>query len=258
MSWFEENALEGMQNLGDFFFDREGRFHHLPEADAKLVENLFGAMLLKELLKKERIPPALVSSMATWRHSGFSAHSKPAPADPDDPAFLHMLRYMKRPAVALSRIAFDADGGQVIYTADFNPMPGTDRIEVGALEFTAKVLTHVPEKNKRRVTAYGVYSNRALGERRRERNEGEGSGIGIVAAATPYEPGTEADAFARKRRRSWARLIRKIFEVPPTTCPRCGAEMKVISVITDTVVIDGILRHIDNRGRAPPGGEAAA
>jgi hypothetical protein len=168
-----------------------------------------------------------------------------------------MLRYMKRPAVALSRIALDADAGQVVYTADFNPMLRTDRIEVGALEFTAKVLMHVPEKNKRRVTAYGVYSNRALGERRkRARDEGEGAGIG--AAVSAYEPETEADAFARKRRQSWARLIRKIFEVSPLSCPRCGAEMKVVSVITDTVVIDSILRHIEKRGRAPPEGEAAA
>ena len=74
------------------FFDRAGRFHHLPELDPKLVEILFEEKLLKELLKRERISPRLVSSMASWRHSGFSIHSKPAPADPKDPAFFHMLR----------------------------------------------------------------------------------------------------------------------------------------------------------------------
>ena len=144
--------------------------------------------------------------MATWRHSGFSTHSKPAPADPKDPAFFHMLRYMRRPAAALSRIAFAPAGEKVVYTAEFNPMLGTDRIEVDLLEFLAKVLMHVPNKNKRRVAGYGVYSNRALGERRkRVLNEEAGAGIG--AAVALYEPMRSADEFAKRRRQSWAKLI---------------------------------------------------
>jgi len=47
-------------------------------------------------------------------------------------------------------------------------MLGTDRIEVDPLEFVAKVLMHVPDKNNRRVIGYGVYSSRALGERRKQ------------------------------------------------------------------------------------------
>jgi len=64
-------------------FDRAGKFHHLPELDAKFVENLFGENLLKELLKKERISPRLVASMAAWRHSQRGGRQKgPAAADP--------------------------------------------------------------------------------------------------------------------------------------------------------------------------------
>ena len=168
-----------------------------------------------------------------------------------------MLRYMKRPAVALSRIAFDPASEKIVYTADFNPMLGTDRIEISPFEFLAKVLMHVPSKNKRRVAGYGVYSNRALGERRKKaRNEEEGAGIGAVVAL--YEPMTEADEFSKKRRQSWAKLIRMVWEIDPMVCPRCGKEMKVVSVITDPVVIDKILEHLKKKGRAPPKGEAAA
>ena len=163
---------------------------------------------------------------------------------------------MKRPAVALSKIAFDPDAGKVVYTADFNPMLGTDRIEIDPVEFLAKGLMHVPDRNKRRVTGYGVYSNRALGERRkRVRREEEGGGIG--AAVSAYEPETEADAFAKKRRQSWARLIRKIWEVNPMICAHCGTEMKVVAVITDPAVIDKILKHLQKRKRGPPEKEAA-
>ena len=84
----------------------------------------------------------------------------------------------------------------------------------------------------------------------------EGAGIG--AAIFAYEPERSADAFARKKRQSWARLIEKIWEVSPLTCPRCGGEMRVVSVIMDTDVIDRILRQIEKKGRAPPEGEVAA
>ena len=60
-------------------------------------------------------------------------------------------------------------------------------------------------------------------------------------------------------RASWARLLRMVFEVDPLVCVRCGAEMKIVSVITTPAVIDGILRHQRKTGkddlwgaRAPP------
>ena len=59
-------------------------------------------------------------------------------------------------------------------------------------------------------------------------------------------------------------MLRKIFEVEPMLC-RCGAEMKIVSIITDPRVVDRILRHRQSERckaqdpfepRAPP--EAAA
>jgi len=61
--------------VSEGFFDRQAQFHHIPDLDAKLVEDLFCEHLLTELLKNKRISPGLVSSMATWRHFGFSVHS---------------------------------------------------------------------------------------------------------------------------------------------------------------------------------------
>ena len=69
---------------------------------------------------------------------------------------------------------------------------------------------------------------------------------------------TEANEFTKRRRQSWARLIQKIWEVSPLTCSRCGAEMRVVSVITEPVVIDKILKHIAKKDRAPPEGHSAA
>ena len=63
---------------------------------------------------------------------------------------------------------------------------------------------------------------------------------------------------ARAMRRSWAQLIKRIYEVDPLVCPSCGSEMKVVAFIIDHVVVDKILRHLtrreeEGRGRGPPG-----
>jgi len=57
--------------VSEGLFDRQGQFHHMPGLDTKLVEDLFCENRLTELLTNKRISHSLVSSMATWRHSGF-------------------------------------------------------------------------------------------------------------------------------------------------------------------------------------------
>ncbi len=72
---------------------------------------------------------------------------------------------------------------------------------------------------------------------------------------TGYEPLTESeeevDIDARKR--AWARLLAKVYEVDPFVCPKCGAEMKVIAIIEDADELKRILRHLMKVGRSPPG-----
>jgi len=70
----------------------------------------------------------------------------------------------------------------------------------------------------------------------------------------------EDSEFTKDARRTWARLLAKIFEVDPMLCS-CGAEMEIVSVITDARVVDRILRHLESERckardpfepRAPP------
>ena len=87
---------------------------------------------------------------------------------------------------------------------------------------------------------YGAYANRSHVPRR----------------TTPPESTLANDddvsPFTIARRASWARLLRKILEVDPLACPKCGGELRVLSVITDPVVVDRILRHLRNRGIESP------
>jgi hypothetical protein len=62
----------------------------------------------------------------------------------------------------------------------------------------------------------------------------------------------------REARRRWAELLRRLFEVDPLACPRCGTEMRIVAFLTDPTTINRILDHLRRthtsrrRPRAPP------
>ena len=56
---------------------------------------------------------------------------------------------------------------------------------------------------------------------------------------------------ARALRRSWAQLIKRIYEVDPLVCPRCQGEMCIIAFIVDPEVVDMILRHLAHKPAEP-------
>jgi hypothetical protein len=39
-------------------------------------------------------------------------------------------------------------------------------------------------------------------------------------------------------------MIRKVYEVDPMTCPKCGGMMKIVAFITDFSVVDRIINHL--------------
>ncbi|SIR07964.1 hypothetical protein SAMN05920897_13510 [Alkalispirochaeta americana] len=63
----------------------------------------------------------------------------------------------------------------------------------------------------------------------------------------------EQEVTVDARKRAWARLLAKVYEVDPMVCPKCGADMKVIAVIEDTDELKRILRYLIKIGRSPPG-----
>ena len=104
-----------------------------------------------------------------------------------------------------------------------------------ALEWLAAMCSHVPNKGESRRCRdyYGYYSNVARGKRKEADTDDK---IPCI-----LEPELTDKAF----RKSWARLIQKIYETDPLLCPKCFSEMRVIAAIDDPIVIKKILKHLD-------------
>ena len=95
---------------------------------------------------------------------------------------------------------------------------------------------------------YGWYSNRTRGYRKQQ------SRLGATGTAAMSSDTDEPAPLAV--RQAWARLIRKVYEVDPLLCPRCGGTMRMIAVIEQPAVIRQILDHLGiaqhHADRSPP------
>ena len=56
----------------------------------------------------------------------------------------------------------------------------------------------------------------------------------------------------RPVRLSWAKLLKRVFEIDMEHCPNCGGEFKSIAAILEQPVIEKILTHLGLQARAPP------
>ncbi|NWF54274.1 MAG: hypothetical protein HXY45_05720 [Syntrophaceae bacterium] len=54
----------------------------------------------------------------------------------------------------------------------------------------------------------------------------------------------EADKSSKEYRKNWARLIWKIYEVDPLTCPKCRGRMRIVSFLEYAEFIRAILKQL--------------
>ena len=227
-----------------------GEWVPVPYVDERAAEKLFRHKVLGLLRRQVLLSEERIQLLLSWRRSGFSVHNRVHAHPGDGRDFEALVRYMMRSPVSLTRLRFTPGAKEVVYARKGGhdaSEPGEDE-RVDADEFVARVLVQIPDPRRHLVRYYGAYSNRARGQRRKAESGLEGNGSG--EAEEPIPPSPERAAL----RRRWANLIRRVYEVDPLVCPRCGSEMRVIGFITEQSVIKRILDHIRKRDRVsrPP------
>ena len=80
------------------------------------------------------------------------------------------------------------------------------------LEFVARVTSHIPDKGQVMVRYYGSYANAHRGKMRKTGHD-------------PLHPPIIEDEASFIPSRGWAEMIRKVYEIDPLICPKCGGVM---------------------------------
>jgi hypothetical protein len=90
---------------------------------------------------------------------------------------------------------------------------------------------HIPDKGQVTVRYYGLYANAHRGKARK-------------ASLAPLPLRIVELELRRLPAKGWAAMIRKVYEVDPMTCPKCGGTMKVVAFITEQAAGDRIIDHL--------------
>jgi hypothetical protein len=56
--------------------DETGVFHKVPRIDDSRLTDLFAREVLADLVRKELLSPEWAARILSWRHTGFSVHSR--------------------------------------------------------------------------------------------------------------------------------------------------------------------------------------
>jgi hypothetical protein len=200
--------------------DKAGVFHRLGSFDDARLAEVFAREVLRFLVRKELLSPEWAARILSWRHTGFSVHSRVRAKT--KPEAERVGKYMTRPVLSLERLSFLEPEAKVGYRY------GPDRAEqetMDYLEFIARVTSHIPDKGQVMVRYYGPYANAHRGKIRK-------------AGISPFALRMAEEEEKRIPSKGWAAMIRKVYEVNPMVCPKCGGLMKVVAFITDYQAVD--------------------
>ena len=209
------------------------------------------------MLKTEgKINGFIIDNMNTWKHSGFQVYCGNSVDPFDDVAIERLAQYIVRAPISQERMIYisqqeSSDGiAQVVYEGKTS---GT-RETFSALDWLARLVTHIPNKGEQMVRYYGYYSNKSRGQRKKiEEIEDGRINNKDKSDSVPFilEPDLSKKAF----RKNWARLIQKVYQIDPLKCPKCSGRMRIISFIEDEATIKKILVHLKlwlPQDHAPP------
>jgi hypothetical protein len=222
----------------------------MPFVSTAAAEGLLRHKVITLLRDEGLLTGERIELLMSWRHSGFSAHNAVTVPPGDRGGIERLARYLLRAPASVERLELDLEGRSVRYRAKSRgARVGGTTFEV--TEFLARLLQHVPEPRLHQVRYYGHYSNVA-----RARRADSESGVEVTLESLESDVPEPGAAERRRLRRSWAQLIRRIYEVDPLTCTKCGGEMRIVAFLLDPAVVRKILDHRatrPGRSRGPPG-----
>ena len=184
---------------------------------------------------------------------GFSLHAAVRVDAHERKRLEQLCRYITRPALADERVQLN-DAGQVELKLKTPWRDGTTHLVMSPLEFIQRLAALVPRPRLHLIRFHGVLAPNA---KLRSLVVPQGppkdeQAAGVAASGVQCEAETVQ---VRPARISWARLLKRVFDIDMQRCPNCGAgELKIIAAILERPVIEKILAHLGFDPQPPPKG----
>lgn len=150
------------------------------------------------------------SSIYKNHKDGFYVYAESKDCQPNT-VIKYIGRYLARPVIATSRIdSYDGDIVTFHYNRHEDNVLVTE--SVPALEFIARLIQHIPEKQFKMIRYYGIYARHRAQDSK-------------LFPAVSKEKHKILLSFNK-----WRPLILSAFGYDPLTCPCCGCTMEVVEI----------------------------
>jgi hypothetical protein len=152
---------------GCFYNDKEFMIGNVPNPSE--LEEVFQIEVLKMLKKEGLITDFIIQNMSSWAHSGFNIYCGNVIESENEQGIEKLGRYIVRAPISQERMEYIPDNksydgeAKVIYKSKNKVKTKTFE----ALEWCAKVVSHIPNKGEQLVRYYGFYSNKSRGQRKK-------------------------------------------------------------------------------------------
>jgi len=206
----------------------------LTEKDILATQDNIQKRVLKFLGRKGKFNKEKIEKMLNYRTSGFSLDASVKINSWDRTGLERLIRYCARPCFASENLRIN--GPWITYRLPKPTHKGKRFIQLDPLEFLDRIAAFIPFPYKHRRHYHGVFAPNAPLRK-------------IVAACTKnhLESVSSIQVAAQKINRvslDWAQLIKRIYEIDPLVCSKCGKKIKIIRFVTHQAEINRILAGI--------------
>jgi putative transposase len=211
----------------------------------------FGARAGQKVLSLQTLPtePPL-TPVGCVSAQGFSLHAEVCCAADQRKKLEQLCRYITRPAIANERLTRNR-AGDVVLQLKSPYHDGTTHIVMSPLELMQRLAALVPRPRLHLIRFHGVLAPHAKLRPEIIPSSGHQAGhIPVPGIPGPGIPGpgipsvpvntntlsadhAEAPPAVAPVRLSWARLLKRVFEIDIEQCPQCGGTLKLIAAIED-------------------------
>lgn len=218
--------------------DPDGNFHLLNSVDTEYLSRQFSEYVFDALLEAELLEQQTVDDMKCWEHSGFHVFvGEPVSADDED-ARRFLARYLKKSPVMNPRLEIIETDEEPIVRVHKLTDDGSQTRDFDPLSFLAELAQHIPDMWEQTTRYVGVYSARTRGAKRLQLDFPEP----LPEIDPPEHPSTY-----------WAACMKRVFELDPLECPKCGATMKIKAFVQEQSEIERLCKNLGEvPWRAPP------
>lgn len=225
-------------------------------AHPRLAGQLAECLFLPRRLQNSAIDPgfgverdeAIKSGPMCWNQNGFGIHANTRVNPLDRRGLEKLVSYMARPAISEERLSLR--DGLVVYKLKRAWSDGRTEVTYSPVVFMKRLASLIPPPRTHLVRHGGIFAPAHPLRKLIAPNPEEKK---VYEPEKKKIPACDKEEGARKvKNHSWAKMLKRVFEIDVGTCDACGDDMIIIAAVHDPIQVKRYLKHVGLWPTGPP------